>query len=134
MWKSGIPESDYEENRTGKDGISGRISFSGVPGSRADICTEAEPGKKKQSDSVRYSRIREVESESTGDGEQINVQEVEMEELKVISVERTSLVKVEPVRKQKHQRKQRTSLSEIVTWCLIGVGIGSWLMLLLCLA
>lgn len=73
-------------------------------------------------------------SESTGDGKQINVQEVEMEELKQISVERTSLVKVEPVREQKHQRKQRTSLSEIVTWCLIGGGIGSWLMLLLCLA
>lgn len=57
-----------------------------------------------------------------------------MEELKVISVEHTSLVRAEPVREQKHQRKQRTSLSEIVTWCLIGAGIGSWLMLLLCLA
>lgn len=75
-----------------------------------------------------------MEDESVGDGKQINVQEVEMEELKQISVERTSLVRVEPIREQKHQRKQRTSLSEIVTWSLIGAGIGSWLMLLLCLA
>jgi len=75
-----------------------------------------------------------VEDESVGDGKQINVQEVEMEELKQISVERTSLVRVEPVREQKHRRESRTSLPEIVTWCLIGAGIGSWLMLLLCLA
>lgn len=73
-------------------------------------------------------------SESTGDGKQINVQEVEMEELKLISTERTSLVRVEPVRERKRRREPRTSLSEIVTWCLIGAGIGSWLMLLLCLA
>lgn len=57
-----------------------------------------------------------------------------MEELKLISVERTSLVRAEPVQEQKHRREPRTSLPEIVTWCLIGGGIGSWLMLLLCLA
>ena len=58
-----------------------------------------------------------------------------MEELKLISTERTSLVRAEPVREQqKHQRKSRTSLPEIVTWCLIGAGIGAWGMLLLCLA
>lgn len=58
-----------------------------------------------------------------------------MEELKLISTERTSLVRAEPVREQKHQRREpRTSLSEIVTWCLIGAGIGAWAMLLLCLA
>lgn len=75
-----------------------------------------------------------MEDESAGAGKQINVQEVGMEELKLISVERTSLVRAESVRKQKHRREPRTSLSEIVTWCLIGAGIGSWLMLLLCLA
>lgn len=75
-----------------------------------------------------------MEDESVGDGKQIDVQEVEMEELKLISTERTSLVRAEPVREQKHRRESRTSLSEIVTWCLIGGGIGSWLMLLLCLA
>nr|DAW20300.1 MAG TPA: hypothetical protein [Caudoviricetes sp.] len=57
-----------------------------------------------------------------------------MEELKLISTERTSLVRAEPVREQKHRREPRTSLSEIVTWCLIGAGIGAWGMLLLCLA
>ena len=75
-----------------------------------------------------------MEDESVGAGKQIDVQEVEMEELKLISTERTSLVRAEPVREQKHRRESRTSLSEIVTWCLIGGGIGSWLMLLLCLA
>lgn len=75
-----------------------------------------------------------MEDESVGDGKQIDIQEVEMEELKLISTERTSLVRAEPVRKQKRRREPRTSLSEIVTWCLIGAGIGSWLMLLLCLA
>ena len=58
----------------------------------------------------------------------------EMEELKVIDVQRTSLMEITPVREQKRRREPRTSLSEIVTWCLIGAGIGSWLMLLLCLA
>ncbi len=57
-----------------------------------------------------------------------------MEELKLISVERTSLVRAEPVREQKRRREPRTSLLEIVTWCLIGAGIGAWVMLLLCLA
>lgn len=75
-----------------------------------------------------------MEDESAGDGKQIDAQEVEMEELKVISTERTSLVRAEPVREQKHRRESRTSLSEIVTWCLIGAGIGVWVMLLLCLA
>ena len=75
-----------------------------------------------------------MEDESVGVGKQIDVQEVEMEELKLISTERTSLVRAEPVREQKRRREPRTSLSEIVTWCLIGAGIGSWLMLLLCLA
>ena len=75
-----------------------------------------------------------MEDESAGDGKQIDAQEVEMEELKVISTERTSLVRAEPVREQKHRRESRTSLSEIVTWCLIGAGIGAWVMLLLCLA
>ena len=45
-----------------------------------------------------------MEDESAGAGKQINVQEVGMEELKQISVERTSLVRAEPVRKQKHRR------------------------------
>ena len=58
----------------------------------------------------------------------------EMEELKVIDVQRTSLMEITPVREQKHRREPRTSLSEIVTWCLIGAGIGAWGMLLLCLA
>ena len=75
-----------------------------------------------------------MEDESVGDGKQINVQEVEMEELKLISTERTSLVRAEPVREQKRRREPRTSLPEIVTWCLIGAGIGAWGMLLLCLA
>lgn len=75
-----------------------------------------------------------MEDESVGVGKQIDVQEVEMEELKLISTERTSLVQVEPVREQKRRRKQRTSLSEIVTWCLIGAGIVAWVLLLLCLA
>ena len=75
-----------------------------------------------------------MEDESVGVGKQIDVQEVEMEELKLISTERTSLVQVEPVREQKRRRNQRQSLSEIVTWCLIGAGIGAWVMLLLCLA
>ena len=57
-----------------------------------------------------------------------------MEELKVIDVQRTSLMEITPVREQKHRREPRTSLSEIVTWCLIGAGIGAWVMLLLCLA
>lgn len=57
-----------------------------------------------------------------------------MEELKLINTERTSLVRAEPVREQKRRREPRTSLSEIVTWCLIGAGIGAWGMLLLCLA
>lgn len=55
--KSGIPESSYEENGIGKDGISGRIPFPSIPSSRADICTEAESGEKKQPDFIRYSRI-----------------------------------------------------------------------------
>lgn len=75
-----------------------------------------------------------MESESTGDRKQIDVQEVEMEELKVIDVQRTSLMEIKPVRKNQCRRKPRTSLSEIVTWCLIGGGIGSWIMLMLCLA
>ena len=58
----------------------------------------------------------------------------EMEELKVIDVQHTSLMKITPVREQKRRREPRTSLSEIVTWCLIGAGIGAWVMLLLCLA
>ncbi len=57
-----------------------------------------------------------------------------MEELKVIDVQRTSLMEITPVRERKHRREPRTSLSEIVTWCLIGAGIGAWGMLLLCLA
>ena len=57
-----------------------------------------------------------------------------MEELKLISTERTSLVRAEPVREQKRRREPRTSLPEIVTWCMIGAGIGAWVMLLLCLA
>ena len=57
-----------------------------------------------------------------------------MEELKLISTGRTSLVRAEPVREQKRRREPRTSLLEIVTWCLIGAGIGAWVMLLLCLA
>lgn len=56
-----------------------------------------------------------------------------MEELKVINVQRTSLMEITPVREQKRRREPRTSLSEIVTWCLIGAGIGAWVMLLLCL-
>ena len=75
-----------------------------------------------------------MEDESARNGKQINAQEVEMEELKLISTERTSLMKITPVREQKYRREPRTSLPEIVTWCLIGAGIGSWLMLLLCLA
>ena len=58
----------------------------------------------------------------------------EMEELKVIDVQRTSLMEITPVRERKRRREPRTSLSEIVTWCLIGAGIGAWVMLLLCLA
>ncbi len=57
-----------------------------------------------------------------------------MEELKVIDVQRTSLIEITPIREQKHRREPRTSLPEIVTWCLIGAGIGAWVMLLLCLA
>ena len=57
-----------------------------------------------------------------------------MEELKVIDVQHTSLMKITPVREQKRRREPRTSLPEIVTWCLIGAGIGAWGMLLLCLA
>lgn len=75
-----------------------------------------------------------MEDESTGDGEQINVQEVEMEELKQIDVQRTSLMEIKPVRERKRRREPRTILPEIVTWCLIGGGIGAWVMLLLCLA
>ena len=75
-----------------------------------------------------------MEDESAGDGKQIDVQEVEMEELKLISVERTSLVRAEPVPEQRRRREPRTSLPEIMTWCLIGAGIGAWVMLLLCLA
>lgn len=48
VWKSGISESSYEENGIGKDGISGRIPFPGVPGSWANICTKAESGEKEQ--------------------------------------------------------------------------------------
>ena len=54
VWKSGIPESSNEENRTGKDGVSGRIPFPGVSGSRADVCSEAESGEKEQPDFVRH--------------------------------------------------------------------------------
>jgi hypothetical protein len=57
-----------------------------------------------------------------------------MEELKVIDVQRTSLMEITPVREQKRRRETRTSLPEIVTWCLIGTGIGAWGMLFLCLA
>lgn len=76
-------------------------------------------GRRTDRDSQRSESVREGK---------------EMEELKVIDVQRTSLMEITPVREQKRRREPRTSLSEIVTWCLIGAGIGAWGMLLLCLA
>ena len=75
-----------------------------------------------------------MENEPAGDRKQNDVQEVEMEELKMIDVQRTSLMEIKPARDQQRRREPRTSLLEIVTWCLIGAGIGAWAMLLLCLA
>ena len=75
-----------------KDGFQEGIPFPGVPGFEGDFCAEAESGEKKQPILFDTAGLKS-EDESVGVGKQIDVQEVEMEELKLISTERTSLVR-----------------------------------------